>query len=242
MVAPQSDNAFMYYQFYRLFPAGSLLVQSALGLRSFTSEGVNEALGSSWKAFDFLRSYNVEQISWAGVPLSAFAGRARMLAILDEARGKADIPVTTDFEDLIAAMQHLGLKRPVIAAKWAPDVMDACARYLADAGIEVVGSHGEAHTPQQVHALNTDEGIAIGTDLGTRALRESPDADCLLLLGGAWLVMQSVVDLEAAFAKPVITNPTALFWAALRRGGIPGAVGGTGMLLGTAAMKGATPQ
>ena len=39
----------------------------------------------------------------------------------------------------------------------------------------------------------------------------------MLLAGGAWLVAQAVPVLEAEFGKPVITNPGATYWAALRR-------------------------
>jgi maleate cis-trans isomerase len=233
MIAPQPDNPFMYYQFYRVFPPGSLFVQSALHLKSFSAAGVEEALTSCWACFDFLRGYNAEQIVWGGVPLSAFAGRPRMLAMLEEAGRRADIPVSTDFEDTIEAVHHLGLKRVVVAAKWAPDLMELTARYLQDAGIEVVGTYGDPHTVQEVHALNVDDSVAIALALGTRALREAPQADGLLLLGGAWLVMQAVNELEAQFGKPVITNPTALYWAALRRSGLESVAHGMGMLLGS---------
>jgi hypothetical protein len=97
MISPQPDNAFMYYQFYRVFPPGSLFVQSALNLKSFSAAGVEEALTSCWRCFDFLLGYRVEQIVLGGVPLSAFAGRKRMLALLDEARRRAEIPVSSDF-------------------------------------------------------------------------------------------------------------------------------------------------
>jgi maleate cis-trans isomerase len=47
-----------------------------------------------------------------------------------------------------------------------------------------------------------------------------PDADGLLLAGGAWLVLQAVPMLEAEFGRPVVTNPGATYWAMARQAGI----------------------
>jgi maleate cis-trans isomerase len=233
MIAPQPDNPYSYYQFYRIFPADSLYVHSAVSLRSFSAAGVEEALQSVWPCYDFLRAYKVQQINIGGVPLSAFAGRRRMLALLDEARRRSDIPISTDFEDVIEAVHALGLKRVVVAAKWAPDLMQLTAAYLQDAGIEVAGTYGDPHTVQQVHALNVDDSIDVALGVGRRALLEAPQVDGLLLLGGAWLVVHAVVVLEAEYGKPVITNPTAHYWAALRRGGLRCASAGLGTLMET---------
>ena len=49
------------------------------------------------------------------------------------------------------------------------------------------------------------------------SIAKMPDADGLLLAGGAWLVAQAVPMLEAEFGKPVVTNPGSTYWAALRQ-------------------------
>jgi formyl-CoA transferase len=231
MIGPTPDAPFIYYQFYRVFPPGGLLIHSSLNLSGFSDAGVEDALASVWRSLDFLRSFNVDQILLAGVPLSAIAGRPRMLELLDEARRRAGIPVSTDFEEAIAGAHRLGLKRVAIAAKWSPELMRQTATYVEHAGLEVVGTCGDGQTLQQLHALNMQASLAVARDVGTRALRDAPQAQGLLLLGGHWLVMQAVIELEAAFGKPVISNPAAIYWAGLRDGGLRCAAPGMGMLM-----------
>lgn len=230
MIGPR-HGPFMYYQFYQIFPPNSLFITGSLDLGGFSAAAVDRALASYWSAFDYLRSFHVEQIVSSGVPLSAYAGRARMVSLLEESRRRAEIPISTDFEDVIAAVQTLRLKRVAVAAKWAPDLMAATATYLADAGVEVAGVFGDPHTIDEVHALNIEDSIGVATGVGRRALRETPDADGLLLLGGGWLVLQAVLMLEREFGKPVITNPGALYWAALRRSGLKPVAPEAGTLL-----------
>lgn len=230
MIGPR-HGPFMYYQFYQVFPPNSLFITASLDLGGFSAAAVDKALFSYWPAFDHLNSFHVEQIVSSGVPLSAYAGRARMLALLEESRRRGDIPVSTDFEDVIEAVRTLGLRRVAVAAKWAPDLMQATEKYLKDAGIEVAGVFGDPHTIEEVHALNIEDSIGVATGIGRRALRETPEADGLLLLGGGWLVLQAVLMLEREFGKPVITNPGALYWAALRRSGLRTAAREAGKLL-----------
>jgi maleate cis-trans isomerase len=184
-----------------------------------------------WSAVDFLIGRKVERISLGGIPLSAYAGRPRILELLEEARKRTDIPVTTDFEEAILALRHLGVRRVVAAAKWDEPLMDAVVAYLRHAGMEVLGSVGETHSAQQVVALRPDESIDIALQLGRRAFESYPEADGLLLAGGAWLVLQAVPQLEAEFGKPVVTNPCSSYWAALRQAGLHSPILGLGRLL-----------
>jgi maleate cis-trans isomerase len=71
-----------------------------------------------------------------------------------------------------------------------------------------------------VVALKPQDSVDVALALGREAFAKMPDADGLLLAGGAWLVAQAVPMLEAEFGRPVITNPGATYWAALRQGGL----------------------
>ncbi len=219
MIGPTPDAPFIYYQFYRAFPPGSLLIHSSLNLGGFSAANVDAAFASYWNSLAFLQTFHVHQIMLAGVPLSAVAGRPRMLELLAESNQRAGIPVTTDFEEVIAGIRHLGLRRVALAAKWKPEVMQQTADYLTHAGIEVATVHGHALTLHELHELNMEQSLEVALQLGRAAFAAAPEADGLLLLGGHWLVMQAVVELEAAFGKPVITNPGAMYWAALRERG-----------------------
>lgn len=231
MIGPTPDAPFIYYQFYRVFPAGGLLVHRSLNLSGFTAAGVDDALQACEHSIDFLRGFHVGQILLGGVPLSAIAGRPRMLELLDAAQQRAGVPVSTDFEEVINAARALGVSRVAVAAKWSPELMRQCADYLEHAGMTVEGTYGDPHTLQELHTLDMQESLDVALAVGTSALREAPQAEALLLLGGHWLVLQAVMSLEASFGKPVISNPGAIYWAALRTSGLRCAEPGFGALM-----------
>jgi arylmalonate decarboxylase len=219
-INPVQISDFIHYQFYRIFPVNCLLVNVPLNLQSFSHQGVDTALEAFWPAFDFLVDRQVERISQGGIPVSAYAGRPRVLAMLEEAAKRSSIPATADFEESIEAVRHMGIKRLAVAAKWSLELMGRIREYLNHAGITPVGLIGHEHSARQVVALRPQDSVDVALALGREAFTKMPEADGLLLAGGAWLVMQAVPILEAEFGKPVVTNPGATYWAALRQGGL----------------------
>lgn len=230
-VLPVLVGDYIHYHFYRACPPDCLLVCTPLDLESFTPAGVDAVLAAFDPAVDFLIGRGVDRISQGGIPISAFAGRKRILALLDAIRGRTAIPVSADFEESIEALRHLGLKRIAVAAKWDPALMQAVAAYLAEAGIETVGMAAQPHTAAQVVEVAPKAGLEMALALGRRALRENPSADGLLLAGGAWPSLQAIPMLEEEFGKPVITNPAATYWAALKQFRRTAAKMGLGRLL-----------
>lgn len=230
-ILPVEVGDAMYYQFHRVFPPDCLFVCYPIGLQSFTPAGVDAALEHFWQAFEFLVERRVERIVQGGIPVSALAGRTRILELLAEAGRRTSIPTTADFEEVVEAFQELGVKRVAVAAKWDDRLMQAVSAYLAEADIQTVGWSAEAHSAQQVVAIAPQEGIALALRLGRAALQEAPQAEGLLLAGGAWLSLQAIPILEAEFGKPVVTNPSATFWAALRQFGISSPTTGWGRLI-----------
>ena len=216
-IQPVQVADMIHYQFYRICPPDCSLVSCPLDLRAFSSSGVDAALEAFWPAFDFLVDREVERISQGGIPVSAYAGRPRILAMLEEAAKRTSIPATADFEESIEAMHHLGIKKPAVAAKWSAELLERIVEYLDHAGMPCVGTHGDEHTASQVVALKPKESVDVALALGREAFTKFPEADGLLLAGGAWFVMQAVPMLEEEFGKPVVTNPGSTYWAALKQ-------------------------
>jgi maleate cis-trans isomerase len=216
-INPVQISDYIHYQFYSIFPPHCLMVNVPLNLQNFSHGGVDKALEAFWNAFDFLVARKVERISLGGIPVSAYAGRPRILQMIEDAAKRTSIPTTSDFEESIEAIRHLGIKRLAVAAKWSPELMQRIREYLAHAGIAILDTVGHEHSAQQVVALRPQESVDVALALGREAFRKMPEADGLLLAGGAWLVMQAVPVLEAEFGKPIVTNPGASYWAALRQ-------------------------
>ena len=221
----------IHHQFYQLMPSNCAFVCKPLDLKSFTREGALGAIDAFWPAFDFLVERGVDRISQGGIPVSAPVGRRRILTLLEEAARRSSIPTSADFAEAIDALRALGVRRVAVAAKWDDALMRAVSDYLADAGIETVGLTSEPHSASEVIAVRPRDGVDLALNLGRTAFRDAPKADGLLLAGGAWLSLQAVPQLEQEFGRPVVTNPSATFWAALRQFGEKGRMPGWGRLI-----------
>lgn len=231
MPIPVGDS--LYYQFHRVCPKDMILIGKPMEkLTSFSSSGVDLAMETFWPAFDFLVRRQVDRIVQGGIPVSANLGRTRTLALLDQAAARTDIPTTSDFEECIEGFKALGCKRIAITAKWDPRLMGRVAEYLREAGLEPTEHMvADAHDAPQVMEVRPRDGIDMAIALGREAFRQNPQADALLLAGGAWLSLAAIPVIEREFGRPVITNPSATFWAAMRQFGRHSPEHGFGMLI-----------
>jgi arylmalonate decarboxylase len=231
ILPPRVGDA-IHYQFYRTCPPDLMLVVYPLNLSAFTEAAIEEAIAAFWPAFDFLAARKVDRIVQAGIPVSAFAGRTRILRFLEDAARRAPaIPVSADIEESIEGFKLLGCRRIALAARWDDALMGRVASYLREAGLETLGWATQAQTTQQVMDVRTQEGIEMALALGRRAFEENPGADGLLLAGGTWPSNAAIPVLEAQFRRPVITNPAASYWAFMRQLGRCSAGRGFGMLI-----------
>ena len=211
---PVVDNA--PYQFYRLAPPGVMLVLANLELGDYTAEAVERELPQFWRQLDALLRRKVDRVVLNGVPVSAALGRARVLALIDEATARAGVPVDTDLEALLAAMQHLNVTRVALATRWHESLNQAVARYLGHVGIDVVGIQASGRSMVENEAISDEEGMRLAVELGREVLAAAPEAQGLLLPGGRWISIPAIPLLEAEFGKPVFLNLKAALWAALR--------------------------
>lgn len=207
------------WQFARACPPRMMLVAYPINLGAFSADGVEEALASLWPAHDFLVERRVARIVQGGLPVSAIMGREWVLRFLDEARQRSAIPTSADFEDVVEGFRSLDCRRIALAAKWEDGLMQRVADYLSHAGLEPLGWSSEAHSAAQVMQVGPAEGHDMAMALGRAAFRANPRADALLLGGGSWISALAVPLLEQEFGRPVVTNPCATWWAAMRQVG-----------------------
>ena len=207
------------YQFYRVAPEGMMLVTTGLNLKDYTLASVEHELPVLWERFDLLAKKKVDRIALSGVPVAAALGRTKMREILAEGAARTGLACDTDLEAHIAALQHLGATRIALATRWPEPVNSALTRYLAEAGIEVIACHSHARSlDANKHASAADD-HRLALELGGRVLRESPDAQALLLPGGLWFAIHAVPILEAEYGRPVLLNILSTTWAALHAAG-----------------------
>lgn len=207
------------YQFYRIAPEGMVLITTGLNLTEYTLASVEQNLPTLWARFDLLARKKADRISLSGVPVAAALGRTKMLEILAEASDRTGLPCDTDLEAHIAALKHLGATRIALATRWPEAVNAALTRYLADAGIEAIACRSRGRTLAENKQSVASEDYDLALELGRQVLRETPDAQALLMPGGLWFAIHAVPVLEAEFGKPVLLNITSTTWAALHAAG-----------------------
>ena len=133
--------------------------------------------------------------------------------------GPHGLPCDTDLEAHIATLQHFGATRIALVTRWPEPVVAALTRYLADAGIEVIASRSRPRSLDQNKHSSAADDHQLALELGGEVLRETPDAQALLMPGGLWYAIHAVPLLEAEHGRPVLLNILSTTWAALHAAG-----------------------
>ena len=136
-----------------------------------------------------------------------------------------------------AALRRFGARRIAVASRWSEQLNQALIAYLEHAEIEVLSITSVGQWAQQAFSMSIEEGVKLAFQLGREAMRKAPDAEALLVAGGAWRSLAAVPILEEDFGIPVVTNPIAQVWRLIERGVAP-PVKGWGMLLAHGTMEG----
>lgn len=214
-----------------LLPPEVMTVSSSIDIDDYTEAGVNEAMARRyWSCVDALAAQGAQSITLAGFPIAAQLGRARVLELARETSARTGAYGDSHAEASVDAMRHLGLRRIAIASRWSETLNRKLVAYLEEAGFEVLAVTGLDQGAAQAFSMSIEEGVKLAFQLGREAMRKAPDANGLLMPGGAWRSLAAVPILEADFGKPVVTNPIAQVWRLMARGVAP-PVQGWGRLL-----------
>jgi maleate cis-trans isomerase len=222
------------YQFYRLAPLDVMAINVGLGVRDYSAAGVEVAMAAFWTAAQTLVHEGAQAVILSGVPVSAALGRARILDLQREVAERFDLPLHATLESILDGLLALGTRRIVLASRFPAETNQAIAQYLAQAGVDVVGSTARELSLNQARQLTLAEGMQLALEVGREAGRAFPEAEAIVLPGGATLSLHAVPALEAEFDKPVLINLSAEIWRALVQPGIIPPVTGWGRLLSLA--------
>ena len=219
------------YQLYRLLPLDFIEISTGLGLENYTKEGVEKAIGNYWPCIERLVKEKVDHIIFSGAPISAMLSRPRVLELLRQTKETTGISADAPLEALIAAMNHLGLKKLAVGSRWADPVNDAIKRYLEAGGIDVVGITKRNQWASDSFAMSLEQGLEMALDVGREAARTWPEAEAISVPGGAAMALHVIPAIEEEYGKPAFTNMSAEVWNDLVRPGIIPPVQGWGRLL-----------
>jgi arylmalonate decarboxylase len=216
-----------------LLPPDVKRISASMDISDYTAEGVDEAIRTRyWGCVDELVGQGAQRIMLTGLPISSQLGRARVLELLQETTRRTGVPADAHAEATVDAMRHLGMRRIAIASRWSEELNKKLMAYLTLAGFEVLAVTSAGQWAKQAGSMSIEGGVRLAFQLAREAMRNAPEADGLLLPGGAWRSLAAVPILEEDFAKPVVTNPIAQVWRLISLGIAP-PVKGWGRLLAT---------
>lgn len=213
-----------------LLPPDIKRITTSIDIVDYTPEGVEDGISRYWKCVDELVGQGAQSVTLAGLPIASQLGRARVLKLAEETQKRTGVRGDSHAEATVDAMRHLGMRRIAVASRWSDQLNDALTKYLTEAGFEVLTVTTAGQWAKQAFSMSIEEGVKLAFQLSREAMRRAPDADGLLLPGGAWRSLAAVPILEDDFYKPVVTNPIAQVWRFIAAGIAP-PVQGWGRLL-----------
>ena len=214
-----------------LLPPEVKKISSSIEISDYTKEGVDSAIAKRyWTCVDELVAQGANSISLLGLPIASQLGRPRVLELLKETGERTGAFADSHSEATIDAMRHSGMRRIAVASRWSNELNEKLIAYLESADFEVLTVTTANQWAQQAFSMSIEEGVKLAFQLGREAMRKAPQADGLLLPGGAWRSLAAVPILEEDFGKPVVTNPIAQVWRLISQGVAP-PVRGWGRLL-----------
>jgi maleate isomerase len=141
----------------------------------------------------------------------------------------AGVPALTDLCGVLAAMQHLDIRKVALATPFEEIVNQRIKVYLEAEGIVVTGA---SYLGMNKNADIRRLPVRVEYDLARKTyLESSPRADGIYIACGSWGSIHNVSRLEQDFDTQVVTWMNAFMWACMRRRGVKDRVQGFGKLL-----------
>ena len=166
---------------------------------------------------------SLDVICYACTSGSVVIGEERVLEELR--RGCPGATPTTLVTGVIRALRTLGVKKVAVATPYLDEINDIEARYLEEAGFDVVAIRGLNLEKDSDMVRVRPEAI-----LEFAATVDHPDAEGLFISCGALRSIEIVDALERKIGKPVVVSNQAMAWDTLRLAGIQDRVEGYGSL------------
>ncbi|HEX6066501.1 MAG TPA: hypothetical protein VFZ04_19845 [Longimicrobiales bacterium] len=213
-----------------LLPPDIQQVTASINIEDYTEAGVNDGMQRYWACVDALVRQGANSITLAGLPIASQLGRARVLELIQETARKTGRVADAHGEAVVAALHHLGAARIAIASRWSDPLNALLVAYLNQADIKVLAVTSAGQWAKQSFSMSIEEGVKLAFQLGREAMRRAPEAQALLLPGGAWRSLAVVPILEEDYNLPVVTNRLAQTWRLIAAGIAP-PVAGWGRLL-----------
>lgn len=149
-------------------------------------------------------------------------GEARVVETIQDASG---CPAITTAQAITQALRHVGVKTLVLITPYVKETNEHEARYLSEAGFEVIHDRGLALS-------GSDEYMAVSPRRWVEIALENQRAEAqgYLLSCANTTMIEAISEIEARLNKPVVNSNQATLWACLEKIGAGQPISGLGRL------------
>jgi maleate cis-trans isomerase len=196
-----------------MLPEGVGVIATVLSVRSYQDAEFERALQGVEPAIDVVVGEGAQAVYVAGVPLAVRQGYRKEQEAHRVWTERKGIPVTSSLGAVVAGLERLGARRPVVVTAYPPELNDAVARYLVEAGLEPLLVKGlSLRSPAEASRVEATTYYQLARELVAR----HADADAVLLLARTDL-QQVALLLEQDLGLPAVHQTQAALWWALER-------------------------
>jgi maleate cis-trans isomerase len=175
-----------------------------------------------------MAALRVDLIHPAGVPF-LMIGREGERALVSEWEQKHGIPIFTTGISQVNALKALGVKRIIMASYFPADVNQYFAKYIEEAGFEVLENIGFDVDFKEVPKV---EARVLRAFFDALYQPHRDKAEALLLIGPAWRATLGMIEeLEDAYRIPVVHHVPSQSWEIQRQLGFRQSFDGYGRLM-----------
>lgn len=204
------------WELSHLLPDGVGVIATNLGVRAHQGAEFDRAQATTEAAIETVCGEGAQAVVLAGVPVAVRQGYGNEQARLGALSERFGVPIASGMATAVAAMQHLGVRRPAVVTAYLDEWNRMIVDYLAEAGLEATGVAGlSVKSPAEAARTEPQDYYR----LARQVLAEQPTADAVFI-GARGAVLQVAVQMEDDFGVPVVHGTQSGAWWALRQLGV----------------------
>ncbi len=213
----------------RLLPEGIGIIPLYIGVRTGTEGEFQQALKIAEQRADELAAIGVDLIHIGGAPPPMLLGYPGDHEFVERLSKKHGVPVIISSTSLVRALRALKARKVLGLTYFKQDLNSRFAKYLTDAGFEVVAMEGMdlSFNFKAVGDIPATEVYAFAK----KTFFKMGGADVVYLLGSGWSVLPIIEKLEQDLRTPVIGGGGIELWDMLRTLRVREPIKGLGRLL-----------
>lgn len=230
-VAPSRGDV-LVYEFYRMLPAGFMLLNTTGTIRQLVDTDFDKQLQRIEEATVDLAENGCDAIVIGGSPLFTKLGYGSDIEIGNRLSAKTGVPVAAGITGEVEALRALGIKKLVVATPHEDELNQRMKKFLEQSGFTVLKIEGYGiRKNSQIAEMHEHAAYKIAK----RLYEQAPEADGVFVPCPRWPTIGDVALLESEIGKPVVTSCQSYIWHALKMAHVKENITEYGRLMATLA-------